>query len=163
MTVRNVAVERFTVTSAARFETVVGRIEAAIGHPDMTAFLAALTAAPSLSALEAVVTQATGVSGIMEFARFDLGAVLRKGHRNSGRILRLLIGNPVIMEQMAQHVPDVGSYAPATILIDERQDGVHLSYDRMASFLAPYGSADALEVARGLDEKIERLLTAAAG
>jgi hypothetical protein len=40
---------------------------------------------------------------------------------------------------------------------------VHLSYDRMASLLAPYGSALALEVARGLDEKIEHLLTAAAG
>ena len=98
----------------------------------------------------------------MEFARFDLGAILRKDRPGSGRILRLLIGNPVIMKRMAQHVPDVGSYAPATILIDERQDGVHISYDRMASLLAPYRSADALEVARGLDEKIERLLTAAA-
>jgi uncharacterized protein (DUF302 family) len=163
MTVQSITVERFRVTSAAPFETVVGRIEAAIGHPDMAPFLAAMAAAPSFTALETVVAQATAGSGIMEFARFDLGAVLRKDRPGSGRILRLLIGNPVIMKQMAQHVPDVGSYAPATILITERQDGVHLSYDRMASFLAPYGSADALEVARGLDEKIERLLAAAAG
>jgi uncharacterized protein (DUF302 family) len=162
MTVRNITVERFSVTSAAPFEAVVARLEAAVGHPDMAAFLAAVTAAPSFTVLETVVAQATGASGIMEFARFDLGAVLRKDRPSSGRILRLLIGNPVIMKRMAQHVPDVGSYAPATILIDERQDGVHLSYDRMASLLAPYGSADALEVARGLDEKIERLLAAAA-
>ena len=46
-----------------------------------------------------------------------------------------------------------GSYAPVTVLVDERADGVHLSYDRMASFLAPYGNRDALEVAEGSGQK----------
>jgi hypothetical protein len=41
---------------------------------------------------------------------------------------------------------------------DERADGVHISYDRMASLLAPYGNPDALEVARNLDAKLEDLL-----
>ena len=44
------------------------------------------------------------------------------------------------MKEMAKTVPDAASYAPVTILIDERADGVHLSYDSMASLLAPYGS-----------------------
>jgi hypothetical protein len=48
------------------------------------------------------------------------------------------------------------------VLVDERADGVHLSYDRMASFLAPYGNRDALEVARNLDKKIEDILRQAA-
>jgi hypothetical protein len=48
------------------------------------------------------------------------------------------------------------------ILIDERPDGVHLSYDRMASFLAPYRKSEALKVARDLDAKVEALLTTAA-
>jgi hypothetical protein len=59
-------------------------------------------------------------------------------------------------------VPDAGSYAPVTILIGERPDGVHLSYDRMASLLAPYQNAVALNVARELDAKVEALLAAAA-
>jgi len=59
-------------------------------------------------------------------------------------------------------VPEAGSYAPVTILIEERPDGVHISYDRMASYLAPYGNSDALKVARDLDAKIEAILTAAA-
>jgi hypothetical protein len=67
------------------------------------------------------------------------------------------------MRQMVKHVPDAGSYAPVTILIDDRPDGVHLSYDRMASFLAPYRSPEALKVAQDLDAKVEALLTAAAG
>ncbi len=66
------------------------------------------------------------------------------------------------MKQMVKHVPDAASYAPVTILIDERPDGVHLSYDRMASFLAPYGSPEALRIAQDLDSKVEALLTAAA-
>jgi hypothetical protein len=48
MTVRNIAVERFSVTSAAPFETVVARIDEAIGHPDLSAFRAAVAAAPSI-------------------------------------------------------------------------------------------------------------------
>ena len=41
-------------------------------------------------------------------------------------------------------------------------DGVHLSYDRMASLLAPYTNREALEVARDLDRKVEDLLRHAA-
>ena len=63
---------------------------------------------------------------------------------------------------MVKHLPDAGSYAPVTILIDERPDGVHLSYDRMASLLAPYESTEALSVARELDSKVETLLNRAA-
>jgi hypothetical protein len=49
-------------------------------------------------------------------------------------------------------VPDAGSYAPVTVLIDERPDGVHISYDKMESYLLHYGSAEAL------DTKITTLL-----
>jgi len=59
---------------------------------------------------------------------------------------------------MAKHVPDAGSYAPTTVLIDERDDGVHLSYDKMTSLLASYGNAEASAVARDLDAKVENLL-----
>jgi hypothetical protein len=52
--------------------------------------------------------------------------------------------------------------SPLTILIDTPDDGVHLSYDRTASYLASYGNAPSLEVARNLDAKIEALLTRAA-
>jgi hypothetical protein len=45
---------------------------------------------------------------------------------------------------------------------DERADGVYLSYDLMASFLAPYGNEQASAVAAQLDETILGLLTAAA-
>jgi hypothetical protein len=110
-----------------------------------------------------VVHGAIGPSDLMEFVRFDAGEVLRKernGH--TPKLLRLVVGNPLIMKEMARTVPDAASYAPVTILVDERADGVHLSYDSMASLLAPYGSDAALAVARDLDSKIVGLLEAAA-
>ena len=99
----------------------------------------------------------------MLFMKFDLGAVLRK-ESGSGRprIMRLLVGNPLILKEMAKHTPNAGSYAPVTVLVDERPDGLHLTYDRMASLLAPYGSSEGLAIARALDMKIERLLRDAA-
>jgi len=110
-----------------------------------------------------MVDAATGPSGLMQFMRFDLGEIVRKERGDSApRSLRYLIGNPLIMKQMLERSPDAGSYAPVTILVDERPDGVRLSYDRMVSFLAPYGNDEALKVARGLDAKIETLLTKAA-
>jgi len=51
-----------------------------------------------------------------------------------------------MMKEMAKHVPDAASYAPVTILIDERSDNVHLSYDRMTRLLAPHENSDALAV-----------------
>ena len=66
------------------------------------------------------------------------------------------------MKEMVKHVPDAGSYAPVTILVDERADGLHVSYDRMVSPLAPYRNPDALTVARDLDTKVETLLAKAA-
>ena len=100
----------------------------------------------------------------MSFVQFDHGAIIRKDTgRDSPRMVRVVMGNPLIMQEMAKHVPDAGSYAPVTVLIDERSDGVHLSYDRMASLLAQYGNSDALAVARNLDKKVEALLSEAAG
>ena len=95
--------------------------------------------------------------------QLDHGAILRKeSGREAPKMIRFVIGNPLIMKEMVKHVPDAGSYAPVTVLVDERADGVHLSYDRMVSFLTPYGNREALEVAQNLDKKIENLLRQAA-
>ena len=163
MAIKEIQVQRFTITSSGPFEAVLARIDAAVGHPDMTTFRPGLSSAATYAELEKVVERAIGSSGLMEFARFDLGEVLRKQHGpQAPRIVRLVVGNPLIMKQMVEQVPDAGSYAPVTILIDERADGVHLSYDRMTSFLAGYGNPKALMVARDLDVKVEALLTRAA-
>lgn len=160
---KEINVQRLSVTSSRSFDEVVAAVDAAIGHPDMKRFQTKIGKAKDFPALEKLVQKSVGSTDLMAFARFDLGEILRKESGESApRSLRLVAGNPLIMKEMVKHVPDAGSYAPVTILIDERPDGVHLSYDRMASFLAPYGNAEALKVAQDLDAKIEALLTKAA-
>lgn len=163
MTINQIPVERFSVTSSKSFEEVTKALEAAVGHPNMSAFGKDMTSAKTFAEVEAIVNQALGSAGLMEFMRFDLGQVVRKQHGpKTPRSLRYVIGNPVVMKQMLEHVPDAGSYAPVTILVDERADGVHLSYDKMASFLAPYNNSAALKVAADLDQKVVALLSTAA-
>ena len=163
MSTKQVNVQRFSLTSSKSFEEVVAGLEAAVGRPQMDEFLRDVALAKNYAELEKVIHRVIGASGFMEFIRFDLGEIVRKERgEEAPQSLRLLIGNPLIMKQMIEPVPDAGSYVPVTILIDEREDGVHLSYDKMASFLAPYGSAEAMKVAQDLDSKVEALITAAA-
>ena len=127
----------------------------------MSAFAQDVALARASADLERIVNAAIGLAGLMEMAGFDIGDVLSKGN-SAQKSVRLVIGNPLIMKEMVKHVPDAASYAPVTVLIDERAAGVHLSYDLMASLLAPYGNAQASAVAAQLDEKVVAVLTAAA-
>jgi uncharacterized protein (DUF302 family) len=160
---KRVNVDRVTVTSRKSLQDVLSKFETAVGHPNIEEFWKCMTAAKTNSEMEKVVQSALGSSGFMEFARFDHSGVVHKGKlRDCPGVFRLVIGNPLIMREMVKHVPDAGSYAPVTILIDERPDGVHISYDRMSSFLAPYKNAATLKVAKDLDAKVEALLALAA-
>ncbi len=159
MTISKVEVERFSVTSSKPFDAIVTAFKSAVGQPDMVEFFKATRATNSFPDLERVVQSGLGRTDLMLFAEFDLGDILR---RESGsktpKIIRFVVGNPLIMKEMVKHVPDAGSYAPVTVLIDERSDGVHISYDKMESYLLHYGSSEALAVARALDTKITTLL-----
>jgi uncharacterized protein (DUF302 family) len=163
MSTRKVEVDRLSLTSSKPFDAIVASIKAAVGQPDMAEFRQTTRSAQSFDELERAVQRGLGRTGLMLFMELDHGAILR---RESGleapKIVRFVIGNPLIMKEMVKHVPDAASYAPVTILVDERRDGVNLSYDKMASLLAPYGSPEALAVARDLDTKIENLLREAA-
>ncbi len=162
--ISRVEVERFSLTSSRSFDEVLATINDAVGHPEMAEFWSLTQQARTVGELENSIQKALGRTGLMSFVQFDHGAIVRKATgRDKPRMVRLVIGNPLIMQEMAKHVPDAGSYAPVTVLIDERSDGVHLSYDRMASLLAQYGNSDALAVARNLDKKVEALLSEAAG
>jgi uncharacterized protein (DUF302 family) len=161
--IRKIEAERFSLTTSKPFDEVVAGVNGAIGHPDMAEFARSTHEARSFAELKSAVEKGLSEVGLMLFMQLDQGAVVRKekGHETP-KMIRFIIGNPLIMKEMAKNVPDAGSYAPVTVLVDERADGVHLSYDRMASFLAPYANAAALEVASELDRKVEKILQQAA-
>jgi uncharacterized protein (DUF302 family) len=161
--ITKIEMERFTVTSSKPFDVVLAGIKASVGHPNIEQLWQAVQRATTGAELDAAIQPTLGKTGLMQFVEFDHGMVIRKGtEHHTSKMVRLVIGNPLIMKEMAKGVPDAGSYAPVTVLVDERADGVHISYDRMASLLAPYGDEDALSVARDLDAKVEDVLRQAA-
>jgi integrase len=57
-----------------------------------------------------------GKTGLMQFVEFEQGMIVRKGTEDhTPRIIRLDIGNPLIMKEMAKHVPDAGPYVSVTV------------------------------------------------
>jgi len=162
--IRKIEIERFSLTTSKPFDEVIAGVNAAIGHPDMAEFGRSTHEARSFAELQSAVEKGLSQVGLMLSMQLDHGAIMRKETgRQTPKMIRFVVGNPLIMKEMVKHDPDAGSYAPVTVLVDERADGVHLSYDRMASFLAPYRNRDALEDDRDLDSKVEDLLRNAAG
>lgn len=159
MTIAKIEVERFSLTSSKSFDAVVAALKSAVGQPNMVEFFKETRATKSFPDLQRVVHASLGRTDLMLFAEFDLGDILRRETGSkTPKIMRIVVGNPLIMKEMVKHVPDAGSYAPVTVLIDERPDGVHVSYDKMESYLRQYGSSEALAIARTLDTKITTLL-----
>src|SRR5271167_2217913 len=107
MPVRKVEVERFSVTTSTPFESVVSDLKAGIGQLDLAAFASASKSSGTFAELEEVINRNTGETGVMLVLEFDHGAVVRKATALAKpKIVRLVIGNPLVMKEMGDHVPD---------------------------------------------------------
>jgi hypothetical protein len=162
MQIIKLSVERIVLTSQKPFDDVLRKIKEFVGHPKMTEFWDGVRSSKSSQELTDIVTPHLSAIGLMEFEEFDDGDFIAIGQEDGApRSVRLLIGNPLIMKQMTVLVPDAAAYAPATILVDERNEKTQVSYDRMASLLSVYGVAEVSAIAVALDGKIEALIRAA--
>jgi hypothetical protein len=111
--IRKIEMERFTVTSSKPFDVVLAGIKASVGHPNMEQLWQAVQRATTGAELDAAIQPTLGKTGLMQFVEFDHGMVIRKGTElHTSKMVRLVIGNPLIMKEMAKGVPDAGSYAP---------------------------------------------------
>ena len=165
--VLDVAMRRHILNSERPFPAVLDGIFGGISQPDIGALFAKLAASTSYAEFSSLVQQAQGSAGLMRFLRLDLDTALAldpQAHQDGRRLVRLIAGNPVTMGQMTRHVPDAGSYAPVTILIEEMPDGgTRVAYDTVTSQIAPYGDAAAAQVAGRLDAEVLGLLRQATG
>lgn len=78
MMTKRISVRRWSVISSNPFESVAAALDAAVGHPDIGKFGREIAATKTYAAMQEIVRGTIGSSGFMEFARFDLGAILRK-------------------------------------------------------------------------------------
>jgi hypothetical protein len=165
--VLDVAMRRHILNSERPFPAVLDGIFGGISQPDIGALFAKLAASTSYAEFTSLVQQAQGSAGLMRFLQLDLDDALAldpQAHQGGRRLVRLIAGNPVTMGQMTRHVPDAGSYAPVTILIEEMPDGgTRVAYDTVTSQIAPYGDAAAAQIAGRLDAEVLGLLRQATG
>ena len=166
--VLDVMLRRHVLTSERPFAAVLDGIFSGISQPDIGALFAKLAVAASYEEFSSLVRQAQGSAGLMRFLQLDLDNALAldpQACQQAGRrLVRLIAGNPVTMGQMSRHVPDAGSYAPVTILIEELPGGgTRVAYDTVASAIAPYGDGAASQVAERLDAEVLGLLHEATG
>ena len=96
--ISKIEVERFAVTSSKPFGEVVAALNSAVGHPDIPEFWKSTDRAQSVAELQRTIEKVLGRTGLMLFAEFDHGAIVRKGRgRDTPRMIRFVIGNPLII------------------------------------------------------------------
>ena len=103
-------VERLSLISDKPFASVLAAIRGGIGHPDMNKFWKEIWSADSFQRVESIVKAVLGPTDLMQFGEFDDGGFIRKDSgEGTPQSMRLLIGNPLIMKQMTELVPDAAA------------------------------------------------------
>jgi len=140
--------ERFT----SALEKILGRFPAGVQED--------IVKRPQVA--EERIKAAQGAQQLMIFSVFDHGAALNmvNARRNAKQYL---IGNPLTATQMTQRDIRAALYAPLRVLVYEHGEGrTVVEYDQPSSQFGQFGRDDVTQVARTLDEKLERVLVEAA-
>lgn len=111
----------------------------------------------SWESYKAEVESHVGPSGFILFALFNHGAWIKKAQIQK-KVLRVVIGNPLLAITMLRHDLTAGLFAPVElILIEEDDDQSSLTYVRPSSLMVVETNEPLLAAARELDEKLQAL------
>jgi uncharacterized protein (DUF302 family) len=98
-----------------------------------------------------------GPSGFMLFKLFDHGAwIIKAGIER--KVLRVILGNPLIAITMLRHDVSAGLFAPVEVLlVDEGEGGSSLTYVKPSSLMVVETNPELLSAATELDAKLAAL------
>ncbi|MFY9690559.1 MAG: DUF302 domain-containing protein [Candidatus Acidiferrales bacterium] len=152
------SVTHLNFKSSKSFAEVTSAIEKQLGKfdPGISASFAA--ASPNPAEIETKIHAMEGSSGLMIFAVRDHGQLLAlKGRHALAR--QYVIGNPLVALEMTEHNLVAGEYAPVRLYVYVADDKLtHIDYDLPSSIFGRFKSAQIDEVAKGLDQKLEKLV-----
>jgi hypothetical protein len=112
---------------------------------------------PDWESYEHEVQSHVGPHGFMLFGSFDHGGWIAKAgiHR---KVLRLVIGNPLIAITMIRHDATAGLFAPVELLLTEEDNGTSaLTYVVPSSLMVVEPNPPLLSAAHELDAKLAAL------
>jgi uncharacterized protein (DUF302 family) len=111
----------------------------------------------SWESYEAEVQSYVGPSGFMLFGRFNHGAWLGKAGIDR-KVLRVILGNPLIAITMLRHDVTAGLFAPVEVLLLDEGDGrSSLTYVKPSSLMVVQPNPELLSAAEELDTKLAAL------
>jgi uncharacterized protein (DUF302 family) len=100
-----------------------------------------------------------GPSGFMLFGLLDHGAWISKAGIER-KVLRVILGNPLIAITMLRHDVTAGLFAPVELLLaDEGESGSSLTYVKPSSLMVVEPNRELLSAAMELDAKLAQLAT----
>ena len=159
ITTSTVPVLHRSILFEASFERFTGALEKILGQ-----FPAGvqedIIKRPQLA--EQRIRAAEGAQDLMIFSVLDHGAALNMVNARQDA-KQYLIGNPLTAIRMTEHDIRAALYAPLRVLVYGKGEGrTVVEYDEPSSQFGQFGQKDVTQVARTLDEKLERVLVQAA-
>jgi len=153
---------RMRFDSTKSFDEVVRALLADVGEKPL-----AIDELPaqfdSWESYKAEVESHVGPSGFILFAVLNHGAWIKKVHIQK-KVLRLVIGNPLLAITMLRHDLTAGLFAPVEIIvIEENQDQSSLTYVKPSSLMVVEANEPLLTAAKELDAKLQALATKVTG
>jgi len=149
---------RVRYDSAKSYDELLAALLADIGDTPVRINEIAV-AADSWQAYQEKVEPHAGPSGFMLFALLDHGAWIAKAGIDR-KVMRVILGNPLIAITMLRHDVSAGLFAPVELLVmDERDNRSSLTYVKPSSLMVVEHNPELLSAAEKLDAKLAALAT----
>ncbi|MDB5583654.1 MAG: hypothetical protein JWR80_8830 [Bradyrhizobium sp.] len=151
---------RISVDTELGFDEVLDGLRRAMGQTSFPELVALAQAPIGQAAFEQQVQERfVGESGFMLFAELDHGGWLSKFDIER-RVVRWILGNPLIAITMMRHDITAGLFAPVEVLIAENADrkGATLTYVRPSSLIVTSDNPPLKEAGQKLDAKLDALI-----
>lgn len=157
--------KRVQCESSRSYDEVLQNFQRVVNTADHTAVLQGFSeSVRTREDYEKVVQSQLGESGFMLFFSIDHGNWL-KVLGVQRRVMRLILGNPLIAITMMQHDVNAGLFAPVEILVVENESGggSTVIYDLPSAQMKSARNPAMLEAARELDRKLQMLVSRVTG
>src|SRR6516164_5488180 len=138
---------RVRYDSARTFDELVVALLGDIGENPVS--LDGLAASDSWESYQQEVEPHVGPSGFMLFKLIDHGAWIKKAGIDR-RVLRVILGNPLIAFTMLRHDVTAGLFAPVEVLLVDEGDGSGLTYVKPSSLMVFEPNPQLLRAAQDL-------------
>ncbi len=167
MTVVPFHVQRVRFASSRPFDDVLQNLRRQVPRalpPEAWSAAMKESRGPDLASFEKLVESQLGPSGFVLFSEIDHGRWLPYyGVRR--KVVRWILGNPLLAVTMMRHDLEVGLFAPVELLLVENEggNGSTVVYDLPSSLMATGENPPLLEAAAVLDAKLQDLVRGAIG